>query len=57
MQKGDQSRVAIKAERARRKKASKVKKSRRKYRSLESPSHSERVEGEGGKEDMDKDER
>ncbi|BDD61783.1 hypothetical protein MPDQ_006219 [Monascus purpureus] len=32
---GDQSRAAIKAERARKKKASKIKKSRRKYRELE----------------------
>ena len=35
LQKGNQSRVAIKADRARKKKASKVKKSRRKYRDLE----------------------
>jgi protein subunit release factor B len=34
-EKGDQSRVALKAEAARRKKASKVKKARRKYRDLE----------------------
>ena len=33
--KGDQSRVAIKAEAARKKKASKLKKTRRKYRELE----------------------
>lgn len=35
LQKGDQSRTSIKADRARKKKASKVKKSRRKYRDLE----------------------
>lgn len=34
-EKGDQSRVALKAQAARKKKASKVKKARRKYRSLE----------------------
>lgn len=34
-EKGDQSRVALKAEAARKKKASKVKKARRKYRDLE----------------------
>ncbi|KAE8369072.1 RF-1 domain-containing protein [Aspergillus caelatus] len=35
LEKGDQSRAAIKVDRARKKKASKVKKSRRKYRELE----------------------
>ncbi|KAL2217096.1 RF-1 domain-containing protein [Thermoascus aurantiacus ATCC 26904] len=35
LEKGDQSRLAIKAERARKKKASRMKKSRRKYRALE----------------------
>lgn len=35
LQNGEQSRVALKAEQARKKKASKVKKSRRKYRDLE----------------------
>jgi hypothetical protein len=34
-EKGDQSRVALKAEAARKKKASKVKKARRKYRDLD----------------------
>ncbi|KAH8431334.1 peptide chain release factor family protein [Aspergillus melleus] len=35
LQSGDQSRISLKAEQARKKKASKVKKSRRKYRELE----------------------
>jgi protein subunit release factor B len=35
LEKGDQSRTAIKVDRARKKKASKMKKSRRKYRELE----------------------
>lgn len=42
---GDQSRVAIKTDRARKKKASKLKKSRRKYRGLE------QEEGEGKEEE------
>ncbi|KAI9934062.1 hypothetical protein ASPWEDRAFT_36049 [Aspergillus wentii DTO 134E9] len=45
LQNGDQSRTSIKADRARKKKASKVKKSRRKYRELE-----EGKDPEGGEE-------
>lgn len=48
---GDQSRVAIKADRARKKKASKMKKSRRKYRELE-----EEGGRKGENEDVDVDE-
>ena len=44
MLRGDQSRVAIKADRAKKKKASKMKKSRRKYRRLED---AKRAEAEG----------
>jgi protein subunit release factor B len=47
-EKGDQSRVALKAEAARRKKASKVKKARRKYRDLEQGGE------EGGTEGLEK---
>ena len=46
MQNGDQSRAAMKAERARKKKASSVKKSRRKYRDLEEKE--DQGEREGG---------
>lgn len=45
---GDQSRVALKADRERKKKASKVKKSRRKYRELED---GKSAEEEGGEEE------
>lgn len=48
-EKGDQSRVALKAEAARKKKASKVKKARRKYRDLEKDAEEgaiEELEGE-----------
>ncbi|OOQ82070.1 peptidyl-tRNA hydrolase domain protein [Penicillium brasilianum] len=51
-EKGDQSRVALKAEAARRKKASKVKKARRKYRDLEQDGEEGGSEGLG-KEDVD----
>ncbi|CEJ59498.1 Putative Peptidyl-tRNA hydrolase domain protein [Penicillium brasilianum] len=51
-EKGDQSRVALKAEAARRKKASKVKKARRKYRDLEQGGEEGGSEGLG-KEDVD----
>ncbi|KAL4898589.1 RF-1 domain-containing protein [Aspergillus ambiguus] len=44
LQKGDQSRLAIKADRARKKKASKLKKSRRKYRDLEQKQADDDVE-------------
>ena len=57
LQKGDQSRTSIKADRARKKKASKVKKSRRKYRDLEESeqgaSGGRAGEGEGGDGDGD----
>ncbi|KAJ5438915.1 peptide chain release factor-like protein [Penicillium daleae] len=47
-EKGDQSRVALKAEAARKKKASKVKKARRKYRDLEKGAEEgEVVDGDG----------
>lgn len=48
-EKGDQSRVALKAEAARKKKASKMKKARRKYRDLEKDAEEgaiEELEGE-----------
>lgn len=58
LQKGDQSRVAIKAERARKKKASKMKKSRRKYRQLEEGSvQEEEEEEERGEEEREQQER
>lgn len=62
-EKGDQSRVALKAEAARKKKASKVKKARRKYRDLENGAEEEAsgdLEGEDVEvenEDMDAEER
>ncbi len=43
---GDQSRVALKADRERKKKASKIKKSRRKYRELEDGKSAEEEGGE-----------
>lgn len=46
-EKGDQSRVALKAEAARKKKASKMKKARRKYRDLEKGAE------EGAREDLE----
>lgn len=51
---GDQSRVAIKADRAKKKKASKMKKSRRKYRKLEEAKRGEAEEAEEG-EDAEED--
>ncbi|KAE8148464.1 RF-1 domain-containing protein [Aspergillus avenaceus] len=49
LDKGDQSRAAIKADRARKKKASKLKKTRRKYRDLEKDQdHEELPEHEDG---------
>lgn len=64
-EKGDQSRVALKAEAARKKKASKVKKARRKYRDLENGAEEEASGDLEGKdadvevenEDMDAEER
>lgn len=47
LEKGGESRTAIKADRARKKKASTVKKSRRKYRGLEDSKSSEGEEEEG----------
>ena len=47
LEKGGESRTAIKADRAREKKASKLKKARRKYRSLEESKSSEEGEEEG----------
>lgn len=47
LEKGGESRTAIKADRARKKKASKMKKSRRKYRGLEESKSSEEGEEEG----------
>lgn len=49
-EKGDQSRVALKAEAARKKKASKVKKAKRKYRALEK-GEGEEVGGKDGVEE------
>ena len=43
-EKGDQSRVALKAEAARKKKASKMKKARRKYRDLEKDAEEGEIE-------------
>ena len=55
LEKGGESRTAMKADRARKKKASKMKKSRRKYRSLEEGKSSEEgeEEGEEGKNDSE----
>lgn len=50
LEKGGESRTAIKADRAREKKASKLKKARRKYRSLEESKSSEEGEEEGEEE-------
>lgn len=46
LQNGDQSRTAIKADRARKKKASKLKKTRRKYRDLEEKNQAQEEEEE-----------
>lgn len=46
-EKGDCSRVALKAEAARKKKASKVKKARRKYRALEEEGEGEELDDDG----------
>ncbi|GAD91513.1 peptidyl-tRNA hydrolase domain protein [Paecilomyces variotii No. 5] len=55
LEKGEQSRAAIKAERERKKKASKMKKSRRKYRALDEKEHGEgEGEDEHGKGEGDK---
>ncbi|GLA37848.1 hypothetical protein AnigIFM63309_004822 [Aspergillus niger] len=50
---GDQSRAAIKADRARKKKASKMKKSRRKYRELEDGKESQEAEEDDAQESAD----
>ncbi|EPS28614.1 putative peptide chain release factor-like protein [Penicillium oxalicum] len=51
-EKGDQSRVAIKAEAARKKKASKSKKTRRKYRGLEEKESQNGAEHTGGENEL-----